>query len=108
MRISKTRVKLFVATLPLLFSIDLGKAQVVFCPPGARWNYTFVNIPAWGGIYNFINESISYSKDSILNGESVKVLDHRFYYETCYNVGGGKTKRTCIKQKGDTVFFRNA
>lgn len=82
--------------------------QVVFCPAGATWNYSFVHIPAWGGIYNFVNEQITYTHDSVLDGSPVKVLQHKYYYYQCYNVGWSQLKHTCIKQKGDTVFFRNA
>jgi hypothetical protein len=81
-------------------------SQIVFCPKGAVWHNTFVQIPAWGGIFNYSNRKITYTHDTLIGSDTVKVLSHLFYYTTCYNSGG--FKQTFIKQKGDTVFFNNA
>lgn len=86
----------------------IGTAQVSFCPKGAVWNSAFVLIPAWNGKYVYLNEQVVYAQDTLLNGDTVKELRHRFYYATCYNSNFTTVKKTYIKQKGDTVFFRNA
>jgi hypothetical protein len=99
---------LLVKAMMPLFVFKSSYAQIVFCPPGASWNYSFVYIPAPNGIYNYVNEQIAYVKDSLIGGEPAKVLTHRFYYEQCYQVGQLQPKETYIKQRGDTVFFRNA
>lgn len=82
--------------------------QVKFCPPGAYWNYSFVNIPEWNRIYKSSNEQIVYTGDSIAAGDTIKFLTHKKYYSTCFNSQQTLVKRTMIKQKGDTIFFRNA
>lgn len=92
----------------LLAANTLTAQQIKFCPHGAFWNYSFVNIPAWGGIYSYSNEQIVYTGDSIAAGDTIKFLSHKKYYSTCYNAQPTLIKRTLIKQKGDTIFFRNA
>jgi hypothetical protein len=92
----------------LLAANALTAQQIKFCHPGAFWNYSFVNIPAWGGIYSYSNEQIVYTGDSIALGDTIKFLSHKKYYSTCYNSQQTLIKRTLIKQKGDTIFFRNA
>lgn len=91
----------------LFFGINAG-AQVKFCPKGAHWNSSFLLIPAFNGIYNYANESIVYVADTIIGGDSIKFLAHTFYYSTCYTHNTWALKKTQIKQKGDTVFFKNA
>lgn len=81
-------------------------SQVVFCPAGAEWHYSFryMNLPGDA----IENEKIKYVRDSILNGETVKVLWHeRFYKENHHKTLQGYVL-TLIKQKGDTVFMKNA
>lgn len=95
---------------PLILILLIGGScfsQVKFCPPGAFWNFSFVNIPAWNGIYNYNNEQVFYSGDSIVSGDTLKMLSHKKYYSTCYNVSWNTQKTTFIKQKGDTIFFKN-
>lgn len=90
-----------------LLSSLLNSAQIKFAEKGATWCYAFVNIPAWNGVFSYLNERVTYDRDSLLNGDTVKVLRHRFFYSTCYNSISG-FRSTVIKQTGDTVFFRNA
>jgi len=82
-------------------------SQVEFSPKDATWNYAFVLIPAWGGVFTFINEQIIYSKDTIIGSDSIKILTHKLYYNSCYNASPSAIKKTLIKQKGDTVYFNN-
>jgi hypothetical protein len=82
------------------------KAQSLFCPPGAEWHSAFVLVPAWNNTFVYTNERIAYIRDSMVGADVSKVLSHRFYYATCYNAGP-LNKITLLRQKGDTVFFRN-
>jgi len=85
----------------VLFSLSKTKAQVVFCPPGAEWHYLFSGTIFWPG--TTYNEKIKYVGDSINGLDTLKILTHYRFYTTC---GPGSSK-TYIKQKGDTVFFKN-
>ena len=87
----------------IIFSWSIQtEGQIVFCPTGAEWNYSFkVNFP-----YYCYNVKIKYIKDSIVNGETLKVLSHGAYYRYCTN--GPPSALTFIKQQGDTVFMKNA
>lgn len=76
-------------------------SQVVFCPPGAEWNYYFS-----GDNNNLKNERIKYERDSLINQFTCKIISHSFFYK--YGFGGSSNKTfTLLKQSGDTVFFRN-
>jgi hypothetical protein len=89
--------------LLFIFILTLSKtnAQVVFCPPGAEWHYTF-NHPFGPEVYN---EQIKYVWDTLVGSVPAKVLQHsRFFNER--NMGNDGP--TAIKQSGDTVFMRNA
>ena len=83
----------------VLFFAEISKAQVVFCPPGAEWHYLYFSL---GNVK--INEEIKYVRDSSLNSETVKVLQHKRFFKWQNYYGN---KLTVIKQKGDTVFFRS-
>lgn len=93
----------------MFFLIAFSKlfSQVEFSPKDATWNYAFVLVPAWGGVFTYLNEQIVYSKDTIIGSDSIKILTHRLYYNSCYNANPSTIKKTLIKQKGDTVFFNN-
>lgn len=86
----------------IVLSVSKMNSQVVFCPPGAEWHYKFANnLP-----YYPINENIKYIGDSVISGETTKVLRHsKFYNSTNDNYG---IIYTFLKQHGDTVFFKNA
>jgi hypothetical protein len=86
----------------VVLSVLKINSQVVFCPPGAEWHYKFGNnLP-----YYPINENIKYIGDSVISGETTKVLRHsKFYNSTNDNYG---IIYTFLKQHGDTVFFKNA
>lgn len=77
------------------------KAQVVFCPPGAKWTANY-----YGGIWSpyTFNESITYVRDTIEGQDTLKLLHHNKMYFSC-NASGAIL--TAIKQKGDTIWFRN-
>jgi len=76
-------------------------SQVVFCPPGANWHYTFYYWMA----PESRNEQVKYVKDSVMGADVVKVLFHNNYYNHC---NYSTNVYSLIKQKGDTVFMRNA
>jgi hypothetical protein len=78
-------------------------SQVVFCPPGAKWHYLESDYTVSGP--NFSNEQITYLRDSIVSQDTVKVLLHNNFYSYCNFTGNVKS---LIKQKGDTIFLRNA
>jgi hypothetical protein len=84
------------------FQKALPQAPVVFCPAGAEWYYSFSVF--WTAARH--NEEIKYIRDSVVDSETVKVLGHKrlFYYKN-FSVAPW---HTLIRQRGDTVFFRNA
>jgi hypothetical protein len=98
-------MRLHLAIILAAIAFSGVRCQLVFCPPGATWNYAFTPVPQWSPNPSLVNETISYVKDSIVGTDTVKVLVHSVYYSTCYNDYG--IKFTLIRQKGDTVFFRN-
>jgi len=74
-------------------------AQVAFCPAGAEWHYLFSISPTSSS-----NERIKYARDSVIGGQTAKVLTHKRFF----NLGGVfNDKVTLIRQNSDTVFFRN-
>jgi hypothetical protein len=87
--------------LVCLLAFVKTEAQVVFCPPGAQWNYLFSGTIFWPG--NTYNETINYVGDSISGADTLKILVHNRFFMAC----GIRINKTFIKQKGDTVFFNN-
>jgi hypothetical protein len=92
----------------ILFLLLIGianitcKSQVVFCPVGAEWHYLF----GWLGYLpgNSYNETIKYVGDSIDGVDVLKILSHKRFFLQCSPL----VTKTVIKQKGDTVFFKNS
>jgi hypothetical protein len=82
------------------------KAQIIFCPPGAEWNYNYI-MTAGGApppySYSYV-EKIKYVRDSLIGGNLYKVLKHKEFFLECGKLNNGLS---LIKQNGDTVFFRN-
>jgi hypothetical protein len=78
-----------------------GKAQAVFCPPGAEWHFTF-SVDMSSAIFN---EAITYTHDSVIGTNSYKVLQHSKFFNM---INFGPNGPTLIKQVGDTIFMRNA
>jgi len=79
-----------------------NQAQVVFCPPGAEWHYSFSR--GFPSQNNFYNEKIYYRSDTVINSQTFKVLKHSMaLWSDCAD----NANITLIKQAGDTVFFRN-
>ena len=90
------------AVLLTLIFVEKAGSQVIFSPKGAEWQYIFYN-----GDFDFKEiEGIKYARDSIVGGDTAKVLlSQRFFNSNNFH----KTdKTTLIKQNGDTVFMRNA
>jgi len=83
-----------------MFCTIFSKAQVVFCPPGAQWNYEFYS--SWFPPYSK-NEKVVYVGDTIIGTDTCKILQHSYFLLWC-NL---HIPKTFIKQKGDTIFFRN-
>jgi hypothetical protein len=80
-------------------------AQVVFCPHGAEWHYRFFNLPTWGGIKYYQNVNFKFVRDSVIAPDTIKILSHPVFYEDCNHQN--EIAFTLIKQKRDTVFFKN-
>lgn len=91
-------MKKHVLLLICLILYQLLPAQVVFCPPGAEWHYLFQSFR------NKENERIVYDHDSVIDGLSVKVLKHRYFFSW---TSAGMKGSTYIRQSGDTIFMRN-
>jgi len=87
----------------LTIAVSQCKAQVSFCPAGARWRYTF---PSLNFTYPTFFEPIDIMRvqDSIVNNEIVKVIRYRYFF---VNRQSDCDNKMLIKQKGDTVFMRN-
>jgi hypothetical protein len=96
--------KKFLLTLFSIICFANSKAQVVFCPPGAEWHYTFSSLNWFIGAFVSENVPVKYAKDSLVDNEQVKVLTHGHFFSYC---GYGDDNTTLIKQHGDTVFMRN-
>ncbi len=92
--------KLILILILFVFTIQKSKSQIVFCPPGAEWNYVVGGL-LWSPV--IYNENIRYTRDSIISQDTVNILTHFRFYENC----GPWAYLTLIKQKGDTVFMRN-
>lgn len=93
--------QLLVSVLLLLVNATASIAQNKFIQPGAQWNYVFNSMFSPGGI----NISHKYIGDTYINGDTIALLNT--YYtnkndNTCYSY-----TNTLIKQKGDTIFFKN-
>lgn len=80
------------------------QAQVVFCPPGATWKYSH----RWAFHRVQFSETCSYLRDSIIGGDTVKLINSRTFFHGCAH---GDTPPpsvfTLIKQVGDTIFMSN-
>lgn len=96
-------MKRFLLFLVLAISFNKIKAQVVFCPPGAKWHVMWN-----GGLLGFTtisNRTVEYVRDSLISTESYPVLQCiSFYAWPCTHIN---SQLTLIRQSGDTVFFRN-
>lgn len=89
----------------LVFTISV-RAQVVFCPPGAKWSNLFG--PAMDSRWT-MNYKISYERDSVVNGQSAKVLRSNILFAMNCDAPYGPDYKplVLIRQSGDTIFMRN-
>jgi hypothetical protein len=94
-------MKKYLPVFFFLFQFETIPAQVVFCPPGAEWRATFTE-SIWS--QSLDNSSIIYSGDSIVGQDTFKILRQNKFYGQCNTF---HPFVTLIKQKGDTVFFKN-
>lgn len=90
--------------LPIFLFVQFlseSKAQIVFCPPGAEWHYSFYNnLP-----YSIINEKIKYIGKAVIGLDTMLYIEHyRFFNQLNHGFFIGSTY---FKQKGDTVFVKN-
>lgn len=103
----------------LLFILGYGsKAQVVFCPPGAEWHYSTEF--TWGGLppeyttfyHEIRNMKVRYTGDTLIGSDTVRIIMHpKFYTGSCEHRVYHPTShhfKTLIRQRGDTIFFRNS
>lgn len=91
--------------LPFFILVNLSlinKAQIVFCPPGAEWRYNFIHYRG----YALTNESIVYMGKTVISGDTVKVLKHRYSFNQT-NDAQSPYINTYLTQRGDTVFYKN-
>jgi hypothetical protein len=84
-----------------IFSVSFLNAQNKFIQPGAKWTYLFNNyfIPP---VFNVTN---TYLRDSIMGADTVHILQAT--YTNRDSNGCLPYSNTLIKQKGDTIFFKN-
>lgn len=87
-------------TLLLSFSVS---AQTVFLPSiGTKWHYLY---RAEGGynILGYVNSTVEYKKDSVVDNETVKVLK----FEKLFTTNTLGNILIFIKQRNDSVFFKH-
>lgn len=89
----------------LFFKLWLvSQTNIVFCPPGAEWNYNF-KMTAGGAppphSYTYL-EKIKYTRDTLMNGNFYKVIQHKEFFSRC---GDGYPGLTVLRQNGDTIFL---
>jgi hypothetical protein len=98
----KTKIKMKKQIFLIIFAIGgpVIKSQIVFCPPGAEWNYNFGLM-----IGPVVNETIKYRGDTIIGQDTLKIITHRRFFNV-HNVSSYPTI-SFLKQKGDTIFMRN-
>ncbi len=87
----------FILHLLIFLTFLRTHSQVQFCPAGAEWNYLYNN----GSSYS--NIRAKYVRDTIEGLETIKIIDH----SPLFSYGFGPVGPSYIKQKGDTIFFRN-
>jgi hypothetical protein len=96
--------KIYLFALLLLFFKNIT-SQVVFCPPGAEWSYTWND-----GLLTFppgtYNTKVKYIGDTTIAGDQVKKLSHEYLAFECVQLSSF-CDPTYIKQKGDTIFMLN-
>src|SRR5688572_17464274 len=85
-----------------LFILSQTEAQITFCPPGAKWNYSFQQY--WMGILDH-NYAVNYIGDSIVAGDTLKILQYNSFFR--YSTLQQQPYIAFIKQRGDTIFIRN-
>lgn len=92
--------------MALIFRLGVH-AQVVFCPPGAKWSNLFG--PAMDSRWT-MNYKISYERDSTVDGQSAKVLRTNIFFAMNCDAPYGPAYKplVLIRQSGDTIFMRNA
>lgn len=98
--------KLLVVFL-IVSSLQKITAQIVFCPPGAEWHYSFLrnNLSSHP---EFDNVPIKYSHDSIIGLDTVHVLKHdRYFSGPNMDINPFTPYLTLIKQQKDSVLMRN-
>ncbi|MES2679663.1 MAG: T9SS type A sorting domain-containing protein [Bacteroidota bacterium] len=96
-------MKILILLLYATAIIKTAHSQVVYCPSGAVWHYLFS--PKVSGLQS--NEEIRYVRDSILDGETVKVIKHTRFYVWENWVQTSNIILTVLKQTGDTIFMKN-
>lgn len=94
-----------------IFSLPFGKgwgwvvqAQITFPAAGATWHYLVEK--EWGGAgqHSYNDTVVTYIKDTLFMGRTVKVLNTPYYFSSqCPWVG-----RTYIYTNNDSVFFYNS
>lgn len=100
-------MKKYTFFLVFLFNLLNSQSQVVFCPAGAEWHYSFIRFNLMPQ-YGFDNVPVTYLRDSIIGADTVRVLTHDRYFTGPNDyIFPSSSALTLIKQRGDTVFMRN-
>lgn len=100
-------MKKYTLFLVFFFNFLNSQSQVVFCPHGAEWHYSFLRFNL-SSHYEYDNVPVKYVRDSILGTDTVRVLTHDRYFTGPNDyIFPSPSALTLIKQLGDTVFMRN-
>lgn len=93
--------KIYLILYLSVFFLSTNYAQIVFCPPGAEWHFSY---KLWDQPQNNFVTTIKYDRDTVINQDTLKILKHVDFDLTVYTV---QHKYTLIKQRGDTIFMNN-
>jgi hypothetical protein len=91
----------FFCLILVVLTAPLG-AQSKFIQPGAQWHYVFNNF--W--IPPLFNVTLTYIGDTVIGGDTAQIINGSYVNKNanyCF-----PSSPTFIKQKGDTIFFRNS
>jgi len=96
--------KLSVLIFSFFLIFTIKAQQTKFCVKGSEWHYRF-NFLGFGSTSGSIyNEKIKYVRDTIITNDTVKIIEHSRSFIECNPTS---YIQTLIKQKHDTIFFRN-
>jgi hypothetical protein len=82
-----------------------GITQVVFCPLEAKWNALFIPDIAGPNAQPGVRANFKAicERDTVIGSDTARILAHDWFFGNC----DGSPRQTYLKQKGDTIYFRN-